>query len=359
PTRLVPERGTLSVWVSDGATLLRLTAAGQVQESLELGAVELRDLAGGPLAPDAQGPTLVLTSPTDGATVDAESFEVELSWSDAGAGVDASSFLLLLDGVDAPADCTKSFSGAVCTVTDLWGGIHTLSAEVADYLGNPSLPAQSSVVVESVEEPPGEEPADDPDSPPGDNDPEPYRFVQPERGLNANRVYLSDEDIETISTSTGNLTLTIPLGQLYTVGPLLSYQLQLVHNAQAWQRVTLACRVGEVPCPPGAPLGTTVTMTVPNPTSNAGLGWSLHFGRLFASAPPTGLTGLELELWPNRAQESDPTAEWLYEAPDGSQYTFHRKLQGRPEDSGRVLYTKDGSHMRLRRVGNEITISEP
>ena len=360
PVRLVPEPATRSVWALGGTALIRLTPAGQVQESVSLGPAPAQDFAPGPLAADEEGPLLILEDPADGSVVDAESFPVSLSWSDAGAGANGGSFVLWMNGEDSGADCSTSFLGATCTVTELPAGSHTLSAQVADYLGNESLPASVTVVVETAEDPGGGGTANEPTNPPELDDPEPYRFTAPERGVNANRVYLSDEQIESISTSSGNLTLTIPLGQTYTVGPQLAYQFQLVHNSQVWQRVGLRCTgsSGAVPCPSGTGAGTTVAMTVPNPTSNAGLGWSLHLGRLFNSTAPTGLVGLEQELWPNRSRDGDPTAVWIYEAPDGSQHTFH-ELPGRPSSQGTTLYTKDGTHLRLRRSGSEIVLDHP
>lgn len=189
----------------------------------------------------------------------------------------------------------------------------------------------------------------------GPTEPMPFQAIPTDRGLGANQVFVNDETIEYINPASGNLTLTIPLGQTFNVGPVLSYQARLFYNSSMWERVAVDCLAIPSLCPPN----TILTATVANPSSNAGLGWELHFGRLFSVTPPNGLSGPDLEVWPaTAAATNDASTQFLYIAPDGSSHTFH--FLGNRPDYPTVMYTKDGSQLRLKIVSNtRIEVSAP
>jgi len=351
--RLAADPATAGVWATDGLTLVRLSAAGHQQELYTFGAgVEVRDLSPVPSSPETAPPTLTFVAPAAGAILEEDQPEILLSWSDEGSGINPKSLQLTLDGQPLEVNCSSSLTGASCQPEfSLDSGSHTLTASVKDFLANAAAPASVSFTVDLY----SDDPVFDPGPGPGPGGgPAPYQPISVDRGLGANAVYVSDEAIEAISPANGNLTLSIPLGQTYSVGPLLSYSFQAVHNSSIWQRAELSCASPDVNCPAG---GTeTVTFSVPNPASNAGLGWELHFGRLFPVQPPTGLTGLDLELWPARnLAQSDPRARWMYVAPDGSTHSLGT-LPGRPAAS----YSLDGSQLRLRQVNsNWVEIDMP
>jgi RHS repeat-associated protein len=186
-------------------------------------------------------------------------------------------------------------------------------------------------------------------------EPLPFQPIPTDRGLGVNQVFVNDQTIEYINPATGNLTLTIPLGQTFNVGPVLSYQTRLFYNSSIWERVAVNCLAIPSLCPPD----TTLTATVANPSSNAGLGWELHFGRLFSVTPPTGLGGPDLEVWPAATvAANDLSTQWLYISPNGSSHTFHF-ISNRPGYPG-TMYTKDGSQLRLTQVSSSrIEINEP
>ncbi len=347
--RLALDDQNRTLWVATGRELHRFSAAGFRLSSLDLGSeADLRDLAFGLSEPDTEAPTLTFTAPQEGATLDTARPEVHLSWADFGSGIDPQSLVLEEDGVLLATQCEALSEGAVCLPeTDLAEGEVTLSATVADFAANSSFPATVTFSVET-------ETSDDPDDPKPGADPSAYHAIPIERGLEANKVYLTGNDIETISPATGNLSLSIPIGPVYSVGPLISYQIRANYNSSVWQRAIVSCLATDVPCPAG---GDELEVMVPNPASNAGLGWEVHFGRLYSSTPPSGLEGLESVLWPNgEDQLSEPSARWLYVAPDGSNHQFYLNAN-RPSGG---LYTKDGSFLRLRQPnGNRVEIHHP
>ncbi len=74
------------------------------------------------------------------------------------------------------------------------------------------------------------------------------------------------------------------------------------------------------------------------------MGWSLHFGRLFADHDPIY----------NRHN-----ASWLFVGPDGSQHNFYEKLHPTEPEVAGVFYTLDGTYLRLDRRGASPTIESP
>jgi len=129
-------------------------------------------------------------------------------------------------------------------------------------------------------------------------------------------------DIDTVSTFNGSLTLAIPIGTAYPVGAGFSYGLALVNNSNPWFVDTTN---------PDAPA------IKPDPCSNAGLGWRLSLGRI---DPPCTVT-------------HDGILH-VYQDPTGADHAFYPTLHAAdPEDPGdsqstqNVLYTRDGTYMRL------------
>jgi RHS repeat-associated protein len=78
-----------------------------------------------------------------------------------------------------------------------------------------------------------------------------------------------------------------------------------------------------------------------NPASNAGVGWQLHFGKLFR---PRG------DIRDAQLQATEKLYE-VYQSPDGSEHQFYTKLhEDDTEDSPdapNLYYTRDGSYLRM------------
>jgi YD repeat-containing protein len=140
-----------------------------------------------------------------------------------------------------------------------------------------------------------------------------------ELGFKADKQYHLT-DLDAVNLFNGNLTVTIPLGLKYQVGPTLSYQFLLSYNSKAWDyhkyedAVGTEYREGEV-----------------NLRSNAGMGWRLSFGRLIS---PDDYTA----LFP------DYMGGWSYEGPAGDEHSFSG-----PADVG---ISRDTSSLRLVKVSD-------
>lgn len=123
------------------------------------------------------------------------------------------------------------------------------------------------------------------------------------RGFDPSKVYGSF-DIDHVDLFSGSLRITIPIGQEYPVDGALSYGLTLVYNSSVFSYHPIPEDGGEV------------SEAVPNPLSNAGLGWMVTFGRLIP--PDTDVLNEDLD-------------HWLYVAPDGGQHMLYDTLH--EEDS--------------------------
>ena len=185
-----------------------------------------------------------------------------------------------------------------------------------------------------------------------------YTPIRAERGLQGEAPFVAGQDFETISTSSGNLLLRIPLGQAYSVGPVLSYQLQAVYNSNAWDHFRIKCLINQQGCTTFPPR----TFSLPDPESNAGVGWSVHLGRLYQPIAPAGMSSFQRQSWPNREPDpSDNLKRWKYVAPDGSIHYLYR-LNGRDGGTASlpVRYSKDGSYLRMRQTSaTRIVVSRP
>ncbi|HEX8249847.1 MAG TPA: discoidin domain-containing protein [Pyrinomonadaceae bacterium] len=201
------------------------------------------------------------------------------------------------------------------------------------------------------------------------------QHINQSRGFNANGVY-SSKDIDNINLFNGNLTLTIPIGGSYKGGGNSTFSLMLVYNSNLWNQEE-QCAVQATgkytvwshfsfetqnvwvdPPYPNANDGELIapredddcyTISVPNPETNAGMGWQLTLGKLF----------------PPRAYDYHPLAtekqNWVYVAPDGSEHSFYNKLhETDSETDANVTYTRDGSYLRMKAVaGGERIVEFP
>ncbi|HEY9282674.1 MAG TPA: RHS repeat-associated core domain-containing protein [Pyrinomonadaceae bacterium] len=208
------------------------------------------------------------------------------------------------------------------------------------------------------------------------------------RGFNANAAY-SSHDFDHVNIFNGNLVVAIPLGRPYPVGGKLSYSFRLVYNSNIWSQQE-ACTgstsdggvnfnnhfyglfgltrwtytspytnqtfsgyttVGE----PGSFIfggGNDIPKLGPrateepcqvynyiNPASNAGIGWQLHFGKIFR--PRNDVTDVQ-----GAATER---LRVIYQGADGSEHAFYGKLHETDPDSdpADIFYTRDGSYLRM------------
>ena len=136
-------------------------------------------------------------------------------------------------------------------------------------------------------------------------------------------------DLDSVNGFTGGLSLAIPIGGAHKGGGNLEYSLSLFYNASVWDYQE---REDEIS-------GVTYTQALPVRAANAGLGFSLHLGRLLAPWMP----------------ENDNGGNITYLAIDGSEHAFYGKAHASDlEDPGdtptsqNVLYSRDGSYLRLR-----------
>lgn len=154
-------------------------------------------------------------------------------------------------------------------------------------------------------------------------------YPSKERGLTADTAYQLG-DVDHVNLFNGNLSVTLPLGRQYPLGPNLSYGLVLTYNSNVWDYRPHHCF---------DPINnTTIDYTLPNPhaVSNAGVGWELHVGRIFAP---------NQEPWHNGSQ-------WVYLASDGSRHEFFGELHPGAGTQPDTLFTNDGSYLRMRHFLN-------
>lgn len=145
------------------------------------------------------------------------------------------------------------------------------------------------------------------------------------RGMAADSVYQMG-DLDNVNLFNGNLSLVIPIGQSYPVSPQLSYRLTLVYNSSVWDFED------DLHCVDIGGIQRNYNFPYLAPSSNAGAGWSLHFGRLFA---------------PNDIDFNKNNPHWLYVAPDGSQHNFYDQLHPTEPEVAGIKYSLDGSYLRL------------
>jgi RHS repeat-associated protein len=141
-----------------------------------------------------------------------------------------------------------------------------------------------------------------------------------ENGFASDKLYQFG-DIDSVDLSSGTVSLRIPIGQSYKVGPDLTFGLTLVYNSSVWDFIDRGAGCGDDPC----------IEAVPHRLSNAGLGWNLSLGRLYDPADI----------------ESPMPNQWVFVTSDGGQHRFHDDLHtGDPSDD--AMYTRDGTYIRMQ-----------
>ncbi len=166
-------------------------------------------------------------------------------------------------------------------------------------------------------------------------------------------------NLDNINLFNGALTVTVPLGIKYPLNSSFSYQFLLVANSNPWDFWAQLYGSGSNTY--------TESDSAPSHCSNAGLGWRVSFGAVmfgepFAPAGPVCAT----------TTTASGSAYAIYEAPDGSQHLFYATLhQNDPDDyfdgvqdsvsTGveNVLYTRDGTYLRLKRYSGYSEIEFP
>ncbi len=144
-------------------------------------------------------------------------------------------------------------------------------------------------------------------------------------------------EIDNVNLFNGNLVLTIPIGNAYPVGGGMSYGLSLVYNSTPW---IFQQRTDPIS-------GITYNQAYPEPRSNAGLGWQVALGRLFA--PGQTVNGLPV----------NNSNYWIYQGPDGNEHVFYNTLHEGDSAATGVSYTRDGSYLRMKVVGSSREVEFP
>ena len=146
-----------------------------------------------------------------------------------------------------------------------------------------------------------------------------------ELGFKPDRLY-QFTDLDSVNLFNGNLTVSIPIGQRYSVGGNLGYQFQLVYNSKMWDYMEWIDDNYES------------ILAEPNIRSNAGVGWRLSLGRLLSPSDTT------MMMYPSE------TAKYVYESPYGDEHAFSSLLNtetGTYNEDAIVLFATEA---RLRMV---------
>jgi hypothetical protein len=142
------------------------------------------------------------------------------------------------------------------------------------------------------------------------------------------------DDWSEVDSFNGTLSLRVPLGLRYPTGGRLSgYQLELSYSSSIWDFSGSA---------------TGGLSAVPNPASDAGLGWQLRFGRLL---PPSSAY--------------NQSARWIYLDGDGGAHPFYSQVHGSDTDptetpgaSPHFGYTRDGTYLRMHELAADLRAVE-
>lgn len=177
-----------------------------------------------------------------------------------------------------------------------------------------------------------------------------------ERGFVAGKAYDLGR-LDSVNLFSGNLTLTVPVGPSYPVGPSFSYQLNLVYNSQLWDYFNHVDCLVYVSTPTWFGLAAEdencLTVGRPDWLANAGLGWRLTLGRILEPS----------DFLPNPEDPDGPLQDGevlRYEGPDGAVHNFYSELHYQGVPCGlAVCYTRDGSYLRLQRIGELYLLEFP
>jgi RHS repeat-associated protein len=137
--------------------------------------------------------------------------------------------------------------------------------------------------------------------------------------------------LDSISPYSGALSLAIPIGPVYQVGPGLSFQLRLYYSSRVW--APGLWQLWPINCGSGGTCTPEPNMLLDGDPA-LGLGWRLGFGSIVE-----GAAGV-------------PAA---YIAPDGSAHRLYNRRffcsNGCPAPDG-FFYTRDGSYVRVQYLGS-------
>jgi RHS repeat-associated protein len=132
--------------------------------------------------------------------------------------------------------------------------------------------------------------------------------------------------LDTISPQNGALSLAIPIGPTYQVGPGLSFQMRLYYSSRIWTAGTW-----QLFPPSCSPSCTAEPNMLLDGDPALGLGWRLSFGKIVE----TSTAGI-------------PAA---YVAGDGSAHRlYNKRFFGGSADA--FFYTRDGSYLRVKYLGS-------
>ena len=138
--------------------------------------------------------------------------------------------------------------------------------------------------------------------------------------------------IDNVNLFNGNLTLTIPIGGSFPVGPELSYGLTLTYTGNVWEWENTNDPDTNLP----------YLQALPRNRSNAGLGWALTLGRMLPPEDPA-----------NTVQGP------VYESPDQAIHEVNSN-QLHADDDGTntgIGYSRDSTYLRSR--GDGVQLEEP
>jgi len=149
-----------------------------------------------------------------------------------------------------------------------------------------------------------------------------------EKGFSAGKMYQFG-NLDHVNLFNGNLNVTIPLGQSYSVGGGLSYNFTLMYSGNNWDIQYDSIWGPSDPYDPESEYTYLPrNVAIPYEQSNAGLGWSVSLGRMYV---PHGQD------------------HWVYESPDGGTHSFYEVLHNSgdqlPGDSS-TTYSRDNTYIR-------------
>lgn len=329
--------GSGSVWVAGGESLVQVGTSGWAlgrRHRVGFAALDL-DVVRGPL--DDTPPELSIYDPDKGEVVHESRPALRFTYSDDLSGIREGSLRIEIDGQPIGAGCSYFEDRAACRPSKALPEKEVvLTATIDDAVGNRSQPVRRTFTValgsgvSTVD-------ADQPNV---------YTPVITPRGVEPNKPFHFG-DVDSVDLASGNVTIRIPLGQVYEVGPMVSYQFQAVHS-NPWDTVGVCpkdgCKNDETP----------QNFSLLDPGNNAGAGWTVSLGHLYSPERPAGLDFVNFGRWPNKNQDVEDAQErWLYVAPDGARYTLHT-LEGRDNGTSTrpVRYSKDGTFLRMRQTSD-------
>jgi RHS repeat-associated protein len=137
-----------TAWVASKKSLIHTGRTGQILKTLGLQGPPIQDLA---LYQDLLPPLLGFTAPTPDAFLATNTPTLRLTYSDIGQGVDPATLQLQANKAALTTTCTTTATAAACTPSAaLPEGQITLTATIADFADNISLPATVGFTVDTL-----------------------------------------------------------------------------------------------------------------------------------------------------------------------------------------------------------------